>query len=415
MSSPEPAQATDGLTRVLRGATARLERNGLLAAGRLRITALSEDEIRSLSGLLGSRWRPVLPGATASVDLAALDAAMRGSPRFPGGLTESCAALGGAPLVDRRAARHTVTEARERGWSELRSHPALHRHPELGAWLERERRTGAATRTGSGDPFGVLALALDVLAALPADPPQTLARFAASRCQGDPHALDRDRPLDTTLRRALALLDGDTEAGAGAEARRARYDRWGLGCDELSSTVLCLGVWPGSSDPRVLTLRELRTITRLACGPIVFTCENPDVVAAATDALGPRCPPLVCTSGWPSTACLRLLRATIEGGATICHHGDMDPEGLRILDRLVTTTNGRLWRMNPEEYRRHAGEGGTLNARRAVPAPRNAALARLATTMAVVGRVVQEEQMVVDLISDLRAGRHGGQLGKRAC
>ncbi|MEJ7797940.1 MAG: TIGR02679 family protein [Solirubrobacteraceae bacterium] len=388
---------------MLRAAAARLERNGLRVAGRLRLAELSEEEIRGLSGLLGSRWRAVLPGATASVDLAALDAAMRASPRFPGGLLQSCSARAGAPLVDRRAARLSASEARESGWSELRSHPALQRHLDLEAWLERERAIGTATRTGCEDPFGVLRRALDVLAALPANPPQTLARFAASRCHGDPHALDRDRPLDTAVRRALALLDGDTQPGGGAQARRARYDRWGLGCDELSSTVLCLGVWPGSPDPRVLTLRELRGIARLACGSTVFTCENPDVVTAAADALGPHCPPLVCTNGWPSTACMRLLRATIEGGAAVRHHGDMDPEGLRILDRLIATTNGRLWRMSPEEYRRHAANGGALTERRALSAPGNAPLARLASAMAVVGRIVQEEQTVVDLLSDLRA------------
>ena len=105
----------------------------------------------------------------------------------------------------------------------LRSHGALNRHAGLGDWLERERSNGAATR--AGDPFGLLRCALDVLAALPADPPQTLARFAAAHCLGDPHALDRDRPLDATVRRALATLDGETEPGRSAEARRARYDR----------------------------------------------------------------------------------------------------------------------------------------------------------------------------------------------
>ena len=155
---------------------------------------------------------------------------------------------------------------------------------------------------GVGDPFVVLREALALLMVLPAEPPQTLARFAAARCGGDPHALDRDRPLDAVLRRALAALDAEPGADtAGAEARRARYDRWGLGCDELSSTVLCAGLRPcevgsplsaalrasaSGGEPRVVTLRELRGIELLACGPIVWTCENPDVVAAAADALG---------------------------------------------------------------------------------------------------------------------------------
>ena len=388
----------NGLERIVRDAAARLERNGLLATGRLRLTALSEDEIHGLSGLLGPRWRPVLPGTTASVDLAALDAAMRASPRFRGGLVDTCAAMRGAPLVDRQAERLRVTEVRDVGWEGLRSHCALVRHPALGDWLERERSTGAAAR--AGDAFGLLRSALDVLAALPAEPPQTLARFAAAHCLGDPHALDRARPLDATVRRALATLDGETEPGRGAEARRARYDRWGLGCDELSSTVLCLGVWPGNPDPRVLTLRELRNVERIDCGPVVFTCENPDVVAAAADALGANCAPLICTGGWSSTACLRLLRATIAAGARPRHHGDMDPEGLRILDRLITATGGTLWRMTPEDYRARAGGGQPLGSRIVSPV-QHPRLSELARAIADVGRVVQEEQTLDELVRDL--------------
>ena len=286
----------------------------------------------------------------------------------------------GAPLVDGRAVSNARRAEREDGWRELHRHPGLLVHPTLSGWLERERSTGAVMR-GVGDPFVVLREALALLMALPAEPPQTLARFAAARCGGDPHALDRDRPLDAVLRRALAGLDGEPGADtAGAEARRARYDRWGLGCDELSSTVLCAGLRPcevGSSlsaalrasasagEPRVVTLRELRGIELLACGPIVWTCENPDVVAAAADALGPACPPLICTGGWPSTACLRLVRAIGASGAELRHHGDFDVEGLRILDRVLSVTEGQLWRMTPRIMRATPGL-----ARRFAPTPR---------------------------------------------
>lgn len=395
-----------GLARILSRAAHRLERNGLVAAGRLRLDRLGEDEIAGLSGLLGPRWRPVLPGAASSVDLAALDAALRASPRFAGGLAEACAAARGTPLHDRRTSRLDAAAARVRGWEQLRVHPALGRHHELGGWLERERSTGAATRTQRGDPFALLQRTLDVLALLPADPPQTLARFAATSCGGDAHALDRDRPLDAVLRRALAHLDGDGAPAGGAEARRERYDRWGLGTDELSSTVLCHGVWPGASQPRVLTLRELRGVETLACGPLLFTCENPDVVAAAADALGAACPPLICTGGWPSSACLRLLRAAIGGGAVAHHHGDMDPEGLRILDRLLATTSGRTWRMTPEDYLRRAGVGAPLsNERAGADGIRDPALRTLALAIANTGRAVQEEQTIVELVGDLQDAR----------
>jgi uncharacterized protein (TIGR02679 family) len=406
-----------GLRRILLAAAQRLERNGLSASGRLALPRLESDEVRALSGLLGARWRAVLPGADSSVDLAALDDALSASSAACS-LAAAAAAAHGSPLVDRRAVSNARRAEREDRWRELYGHPALSVHPALSDWLGRERSTGAAMRAGGGDPFKLLCDALALLTVLPAEPPQTLARFAATRCDGDPHALDRDRPLDAVLRRALAALDEEPGAdGAGAEARRARYDRWGLGCDELSSTVLCAGLRPRATggplsaalsasasggEPRVLTLRELRGVELLDCGPIVWTCENPDVVAAAVDALGPACPPLICTGGWPSTACLRLLRAIGAAGAELRHHGDFDVEGLQILDRMLSVTGGQLWRMTPEDHARYAGAGAPVRNDTASPRLRDQQLARLAEQILSDGRVVREEQTLFELEADLR-------------
>lgn len=410
------APVEPGLTRVLELAAGRLERNGLRAIGRVRLDRLSAEEVSALSGLLGSRWRPVQPGASTSVGLTALDEALRASSRRCT-LVDAAATARGTPLVDRGAVRDAAAQAREHGWTTLARHPALDRHPCLAAWLEHERATGGATRAaGAHKPFALLAATLDLLAHLPAEPPQTLARFAALHCAGDPHALDRGRPLDAIVRRALAHLDGDEGLDAGAEARRERYDRWGLGCDELSSTVLCAGVRPtgahplalalrASADagqPRVVTLRELRDVDTLGAGADVFCCENPDVVAGAADELASGCPPLVCTGGWPSTAALRLLRALAAGGATVHHHGDMDLEGLRILDRVLAITGGGLWRMGAADHAAAAFRGAVV-APFAMPADLRPELRAIAGSLQVHARAVREEQVLADLLEDLRA------------
>ena len=160
----------------------------------------------------------------------------------------------------------------------------------------------------------------------------------------------------------------------------------------------------------MLTLRELRAATTIACGPVVFTCENPDVLAAAADRLGAACPPVVCTEGWPSTACVRLLHALIAGGARGRHHGDMDPDGLRILDHLLEATGGEPWRMTAADHAAHAAGGVPLAARGAPLTVRDPRLHELAGAITVSGRLVREEQVVESLLEDLKRGAEALEL-----
>lgn len=407
-----------GLVRVGREAARRLQGSALQATGRVRLRAITDEEIASLSGVLGSRWRAPLPGADATVDLARLDQALQDS-WYGCTLLDLATAVHGSALVDTTAQRAAAETERQEGWASLGNHPAVVRYATLSGWLDRERATGAVLRTGAGDPFGLLRAALDLVVVLPVDPPMSVARFATRHCGGDPHALDRDRPLDALLRRALAQLDGDDAPAAGAAARRDRYERWGLSCDELSGTVLTCGlVAAGASplarslriaaaagEPRVLTLRELHATTTLACGPLVFTCENPDVVAAAADDLGAACPPLVCTEGWPSTACLRLLRLLRAGGAGAMHHGDIDRDGLRIVDHLLAVTGGTPWRMAAADHEAHAS-AGVQYAHGPPILVRDPRLRGVADAIGVRGRLVREEQMIGVLLEDLRNHRH---------
>lgn len=65
-------------------------------------------------------------------------------------------------------------------------------------------------------------------------------------------------------------------------------------------------------------------------GATVSVCENPVVLAAAAERLGPGCPPLVCTGGQPGAAVTALLRLLIAAGARVRHHGDFDWGGVSI-------------------------------------------------------------------------------------
>lgn len=189
----------------------------------------------------------------------------------------------------------------------------------------------------------------------------------AQQLLGATHVLDAGTPLATTVLRAVAALLG-VDPPAGAQERRELWARMGVGVDELSSTVLVAGTRPTGDDllptllnacaaaghACVLTLAQMRTADqlRLDAGPPVHVVENPSIVAMALDRLGHRCPPLVCTGGWPSGAAVRLLR-TLAGHHEIRYHGDLDGDGVRIAAHVIAAVGARPWRMGTADYLAH--------------------------------------------------------------
>jgi uncharacterized protein (TIGR02679 family) len=237
----------------------------------------------------------------------------------------------------------------------------------------------------------------------------------AARHTNDAHALDDSSPLATLVIAAARVLVGNPPSGlATAAERRAAWASVGVHRDELSSTVLCLGL-PGdgssltarvlglareAGEPCVLTLRQLGRDPVLGVGARrVWVCENPIVVATAADELGADCPPLVCLNGQPSTAVIRLLELLARDGADFTYHGDFDWGGIRIANRLSQHFPWRPWRFDTASYndalRRSTGQ--TLAGRQAV-AVWDAALS---PRMAEAGRQIQEELLLPDLINEL--------------
>jgi len=126
--------------------------------------------------------------------------------------------------------------------------------------------------------------------------------------------------------------------------------------DPVSSTVACLNL-PPEGDGRLARLLRLMhgshvvlTYGQLAAEPLTWqrgmtchSCENPSVLVAAERELGDRCPPLVCTSGYPSDAVRVLLAGLHDAGARLLHHGDGDAAGEQILDDLRNRYGAERW------------------------------------------------------------------------
>lgn len=375
--------------------------------GSVSLANPGEAERAAAERLLG---RPPGRGKSLSVPLEAVDELLRHSGTSPAGLAAAVTALTGA-VTPRREAVRRESDAWRHAYAPLEELCAG--RTELSHWYGQLRAGGLVKRLTSGpeDAAGLLAGLAAVLRALPA-PGTELAVFAARTC-GDAHALDSDRRLATLALNAVRALAG-TPAGTGAERRRQAWASVGILTDELSSTVLALGLpgdassstgralaaLHGAGQPAVLTLRQLRRDPPAAFAPaVVSVCENPTVVSAAADRLGGACPPLVCTQGQPGAAAVALLRRLVEAGCTLRYHGDFDWGGVRIANALLRRVPWRPWRYTAADYRATVpGAGGRL-AGTPVTAEWDP---ELGDAMARTGVRVEEESQLEDLLGDLR-------------
>jgi uncharacterized protein (TIGR02679 family) len=330
------------LLRAVAAARAKREERGATGDGRVVVEALTPEEALALDGLLAPR-RHLLPGNDLRVALSSFEAALRVVGIDPVAAYERL----GPPLRDLPAERAAARAQRSdfRAW--LREHPVASARPPIGAWLQTAADQGRLQASSRA----TVASALTVVGALPADPPRLRAVMAAELLDGDPHALDVDRPLHALV---VALLAAEAEL-ADAAAREV-WGAYGVVVDPVSSTVACLNLRP-NGDGRLARLLALMhgshvvlTFGQLAAEPlrwprdmVCHSCENPSVLVAAERELGGRCPPLLCTAGFPSDAVRALLAGLYDAGARLRHHGDGDQAGEQILGDLRRRYGAERW------------------------------------------------------------------------
>ena len=361
--------------------------------------------------------RPPRAGRGLSVSLDELDGLLRLSGVHEGGLEEAVLTLTGPVTV--RADR---IADEQRAWAEAftQIEAAGAGRAELAAWVDRIRASGVVKRLAGGSPTtgrALLDALASVVAALPTSAGESLSAFAA-RVTGRAHALDDGSPLGTLAlgaARALAGLEPPGPDESAADARREAWAAVGVLCDELSSIVLTLAL-PGdasatggvltaagaNSEPVWLTLRQLvRAPPQWHGIDSVLVVENPSVVALAADALGARCPPIVCTNGQPRAATMLLLRLLAAAGVRLRHHGDFDWGGLTIGNLLH-----RRLPIEPYHFSRDAYLRAVAVHPHAAPLTGSVTPASwdsgLTDAMREAGRRIEEELVANDLLETLR-------------
>ncbi|MBX6767380.1 MAG: TIGR02679 family protein [Actinomadura rubrobrunea] len=387
----------------------RLER-GRPLTGSITLAHATAEQRRAVELLLGRR---VGTGASISVRLAEVDRVLRDSGACPHGLAAAVELLDG-PVRDRARERAENAAAWQAAFAPLDA--VVRGRAELDDWRAWLDSIGLVRRLTAGpeEAAEILSRLAAVVERLPSSG-VPLGRLAAETC-GDAHALDEGSALATLALSAARALAGLPYTGeATAEARRAAWAAVGVHLDELSSVVLSLGL-PGNDhtplgrllgtartagEPLVLTLRQLhRHRGPLPAPGLVRLCENPVVVAAAADDLGPACPPLVCVSGRPSTAVWRLLELLEAAGAEFAYHGDFDWGGIAIAAAVRERVGWRPWRYDSAAYLAALARvsGGPLTGR-PHPVPWDP---ELASAMAGRGVRVDEELVLSELLADLR-------------
>ncbi|GAA2934045.1 MULTISPECIES: TIGR02679 family protein [Streptomyces] len=419
-TGPSPAEArtdvdTERLGRLLgdSGLTWFVDRlrqrmaRGRPLTGSVTLSDPDESQRRAAERLLGRAPRS---GGSLSMRLATVDEILRRSGVSPDGLAAAVIALTGPVIL------HAETRNREeQAWEETYA-PLVNLDAELARWAERIRRDGLVRRLARTPEAAapLVEAAVRALRALPASPPTSRATFAARNLSGA-HALDEGTPLATLVLSGIRCLTGFPD-GSGAQWRREAWASAGLLKDDLSSTVLTLNLrgtpaldWMADAgEPAVLTLRSLTRlapVASVAAAGTVHICENPAVLSAAADALGPECPPMVCLQGQPSAAALTLLRDLSMRGARLLYHGDFDWGGVRIAAALARSVPWLPWRYTAADYRTAVTEEAEAPALTGPPAatPWDPALA---VALAERGVRVEEEMVLDDLLTDLGSGPH---------
>jgi uncharacterized protein (TIGR02679 family) len=393
------------LRRLVERLRGRMER-GEGWEGVVRLDNPSAEERDALASLLG---RPLGGGGSMSVNLEQLRVVVE----------KACGAdnLGDAVellvgrVTDKRAAREREAQAWECVWQEAREGVV----DDVGrAWLEDLRSKGIVKRLCAGAEEGVscLRMAVEVARRLPGRN-VTLAQLAVE-VTGTAHGLDPRTTLGAVCLRFVERVSGVEDKGAAG--RRAAWAGVGVICDELSSTVLVLNVVgddgtltgrmmrdaASEGEPVCVTARQLTrrppSFSSLE-GVVVSVCENPSIVAAAADAWGVACAPLVCVEGQPNGAVRTLLDGLVAAGASLRYHGDFDWAGIQIANLVMRRHGATPWRMMTSDYLEAAG-GTSLEG-----APRAATWdPGLVDAMARRGVAVHEEMVAGRLLADLGQG-----------
>ncbi|ACU74358.1 conserved hypothetical protein [Catenulispora acidiphila DSM 44928] len=395
--------------RLWKAARGSLERSGGVLTGSVSIVSPSEDERAAVIGL--TRSHRSANSARVTVRMTELDEAVRRTTRLS--LAEALTILGG-PLRNKPAERDTDLAAREAVLAKMRSSPLHDQHEWFSQWAAELESGGALAKAIRQNGTHRILDAVRVLEHIEeraGTATIVLLPELADKITSDTKALNRGTPTATLVLKALARR-AQLPLPTDAEGIRELWESADVVVDDLASRVLVLNLpaaGPGLGEwltgaaaygtPFQVTLNQLsRHLVRTDVVE-VFVCENPAVLRRASEALGPKSRPLICTEGRPSAAFHRLAQIIRDGGGRLRYHGDFDWPGVSIARQVIERHQAAAWHFGASDYRMAVDGGERLPLKGAAqPTPWDD---RLSLAMQSLGCAVYEESVSDVLLRDL--------------
>lgn len=411
--------------RCLQALRAKWESYGR-AAGYITLSDASEAERRLLGGILGKNFIE----KKIRFSCAEFEQSLQKTRFAPIDLKRVLEAYFGEMITVRKEKKQKAEQERERFLDELcgRFEKQQGAGGTASVWLWRMRREKAfgyqlLIREYGKDREKAAQLVENVGEALARmkQREETVLAVLAADISGNPHYFDRGTAAGQLLVNAICCQE-DRELPKGAHEWRDLLLQTGIAPDPISSSVHVYGLhlltaqgehpayeaFCRRKEASVITLENLKGVTGArAGGDTVFIVENEMVFCFLVNALSEKDEgelTLLCISGQPRTAALKVLSLLTEDGYRILYNGDMDPEGVDIADRLWKRFGQMLeiWRMSPEDYR-NGISGEQVGAKRLsrLCHMENSILRETAVQMRKTGRAAYQENILKDLLEDL--------------
>ena len=240
----------------------------------------------------------------------------------------------------------------------------------------------------------------------------------SAHATSDPHALDPTSLGGKLFLHLLSIRTG-SKPPATAEDRSALYYHCGILCDSISSSVTQAGLrlytetgehpayraFRLRNEAGTLKLTNLAGISSAASpSGSAYLVENQMVFSQLCDQAPQFHSPLICTSGQPTVAVIRLLDMLVSSGTHLFYSGDFDGKGLAIALQLLTRypDHLHLWHMTAADYARCRSDVPLSEASRALlQTCANTSLAPAAAAILTKGYDGYQELLLPELLADL--------------